>query len=282
MANYNPYAAPQPPPPMPPHGGAPAGPPGATQYWEIGEVYSRAWELFKPNWVTLVFTIFLGSFVGQLPGVVVNFIKQSAQLAPDDPAAISLTGVGTLIGVLIGQFFQVGYIRIWVGAARGGTPQFGEMFQGGSRFLPLLGGSLLVGLAVVAGYIALIVPGIIVGLGLCLTQFYIVDQGLSPIDAIKASWRDTSGQKGKLFLFFLVGGALMIAGYLACCVGVLVAIPVFSLAFTIVYLRISGRGDAMPPAPTYGGGGYGGYGGSPGFTPPTGYGPPPPGGFGGR
>lgn len=293
MANYNPYAAPNAPPPQPPMGVVPGG--TGPQYWEIGEVFSRAWEVFKPNWVTLVFTVLVGGFIGQIPSFAVNMIQQAAQLAPDDPAMIGLSSTGTLLGIVIGQFFQVGYVRIWLTAARGGTPQFGEMFSGASRFLPLLGAMFLTVLAVMVGYVLFIVPGIILGLGLCLTQFYVIDQGLGPVEAMKASWRDTNGQKGKLFLFFLVGMLVMFGGYLACCVGILVAMPIFSVAFTIVYMRISGRGAAGPPTmPTYGAPPPAGFGAPPGFGPPPpggfgggpppgggGYGPPPGGGYGG-
>jgi hypothetical protein len=93
----------------------------------------------------------------------------------------------------------------------------------------------------------------------------------------------------------LVEMLLVLAGMLACCVGLFVVLPVIVLAQTIVYARLSGT--APPPYEQgFGGQGYGGYGppggapppgagGPPGYGPPggapPGYGPPPGGGFGG-
>ena len=60
------------------------------------------------------------------------------------------------------------------------------MFSGAGRFLPLLGVLFLTLLAVMLGYALLIVPGIILALGLSFAQFYVVDQKMGPIDALKA------------------------------------------------------------------------------------------------
>jgi hypothetical protein len=93
---------------------------------------------------------------------------------------------------------------------------------------------------------------------------------------MKASWAATSGQKGKLFLFGLVGVLLIIGGYLACCVGLFVAFPVMMVSMATIYLRLSGQwgGGGMAYGPP------GGYGAPGGYAPPGGYGAPPAGGFG--
>src|SRR5262249_36576075 len=120
------------------------------------------------------------------------------------------------------------------------------------------------------------VPGVILGLGLSLSSYYCIDQKMGPIDAMKASWAATNGQKGKIFLFGLVAFLLIIAGYLACLCGAFVAIPVVMVAFATIYLRLSGT-MGSGQAPPYGAGGYP----APGFGPPgPGYGAPP-GGYGG-
>jgi len=276
--NYNPYAAPQAAPPPPPGGGAYAGSP---QPWDIGEVVSAAFEAFKPNWVVLVLANFTAlviaqvvQFVPRLPGVV-GIIKIGS--LPDTMLGL----VGAVMGLVVQSFFQVGLIRISLGVARGRTPTFGELFGGGDRFVPVLVALFLLCIGVFLGLVLLVVPGVILALGLSLANYFIVDQEMGPIDALQESWRATDGQKAKLFALGFVAAFIILGAAAFCCLPVLAAIPLVQLAFTVVYLRITGRGGASP-APA-GGGGYGpppGAGGGPGYGPPPGggYGPPPGGG----
>jgi uncharacterized membrane protein len=189
--------------------------------------------------------------------------------------------------MLIESFLFVGLNRTFIAAARGETPQFATLFSGGSRFLVFFGTLLLMYIAILIGFVFLVVPGVILALGLGPALFFVSDTDLGVIDSLKASWDAMKGHKGNYFLFGLVGACLMIAGILACCVGELVAFPVFLVAQAIIYTRISGRMGAAVAAPVgYGGPppGYGGpppgYGGPPGGAPPAGggYGGPPPGG----
>ena len=58
----------------------------------------------------------------------------------------------------------------------------------------------------------------------------------------------TKGHKVSIFLFNLIGIAVVIAGELACVVGVLlVSVPMFLIGNAYIYLRIKGEN---PPVPT--------------------------------
>jgi hypothetical protein len=225
--------------------------------------------MFKPAWATLVFSFLLGSFIAAIPGQIPQVLLQTGAMDAGDTAYSIIALVCMLLNLLLNAFFQVGLIRIGLAAARGQAPQFGDLFSGGSRLFPLLGALILTGIGVFFGFVLLIVPGVILGLGLSLTNYYVVDQKMGPIDAMKASWAATTGSKGKIFLFGLVTMLLMIGGYLACCVGICVALPVAMLGFATIYLRLSG-----------GMGGPSVYGPPGGYAPPAGYGAPPAGGFG--
>jgi hypothetical protein len=279
---------------------------GGSQPWDIGEVLSSAFAAFKPNWVVLVFAPLVMGILAYvpmiacvLPGAIGVFRRNSA---PD----LALKGVGYILLLIVISFIMPGIMRIMLGVARGRQPAFGEMFGGGDRFIPMLGASVLVGFATLVGLGLFIVPGVIISIGLSLTSYFVVDQGLGPVAAIQASWAATSGHKMKLFLFGLVCSLIAVGAEILCCLPLLAAIPVIWLAHAIVFLRITGRGAAPPNAyggppgygspgggPGYGspggGPGYGPQGGGPGYGPPGGgYGPPaggggygPPGGQGG-
>jgi hypothetical protein len=292
--NYNPYAAPQaPPPPMAAAPGA-----GTPQPWEIGEVLGQAWEIFKVQWAPLVGSYFVAMMLSMIPTFAHMGIKVAdgsfGHEQPLDPDVLAANyGVG-LINQFIFTFFEAGLIRMYLAAARGETPGFGDLFGGASRYLPLLAARFLVGLICFTGSMCLIVPGVIAYCGLWMASYYVIDAGLGPIDAIKASWEATTGQKGNIFLFLLLGGLIAASGVCACYLGIFVTVPLFFLAMAIVFLRISGRGTpALPAHPAAPPGGYGGpppgggYGGPPpqggGYGGPQGgggYGPPPGGGGG--
>jgi hypothetical protein len=289
--NYNPYAAPQaaPPPQQGPqnYGGGP-------QPWDVGEVFSLAFEGFKRCWAILFGTYFLTAIVAGLPGQIPNVLVAVRIIDANSGVYWGMYSVFMLVGICLQALFQGGLIKIWLTVARGGTPQFGDLFSNMGKFLPLVATLFLMLFAILLGYVCFIVPGVIIGLGLMYSQFFVVDADMGPIDAMKASWKTTMGHKGKLFVLSLLGVVVAMVGLVACCIGVYATISIFWVALAIVFVRLTGRGttsSGYDPGGYGGGGGYappgggyppaGGYGGPPPQAGPGGYGGPPQGGGGG-
>ncbi len=304
---YNPYAPPQAPmPPMMPQGGP--GPNVGPSGWTVGEAISAGWEAVKSQFVTLVFTF----LVSGIPNVVISQIsgaitKQYADPGNplqmfSEPGYWIVTAGFTIPTSIVAAFFQGGLIKIWLSAARGQTASFGDLFGGGRSFLSILAITLLQQLVFVFSLPFLLVPALVFSTGMALAPFYVVDEGIGAIDALKKSWGATTGQKGSIFLFQLASAGVLILGFVACCIGVVAAFPVVMVGMAFIYVRLSGNvgepsGFGGPPMGGYGGPPYGappagGFGGPPnagGFGPgPGGFGPPqppqgygPPGGYGG-
>jgi uncharacterized membrane protein len=266
--NYNPYAPPQAAVQMPLAAQAGTGQP---QPWEIGEVLSAAFEAFKNNWVVLVFAPIITGVLIMPAFIPMIVLIATGAIDVNSPEYYGVYSLTMLITVVLEAFFYVGLFRLALGAARGERVEFGGLFSGASRFLPMLGAIFLVLIPVYFGFLLLIVPGVILALGLYMTTMFVVDQNMGPIDAMKASWAATDGHKMHLFLFGLVAMGIAIASEIACFLPIFVAIPVLLVAHAIVYLRMTGRGGP-PPA-------FAMQGGYPGQYPAPGYGPPP-GGFG--
>lgn len=261
--SYNPYAAPT---AQEPSLGPPQFTPGQPQPWDVGEVLGIGWETVKRQWPVLVFAPFVSGMISGVPNYLPGVLVAADVLELNSATYWTFYGISTSIGLVLSMFFQAGQIRIFVAAARGQTPELGQIFTGASRFLPLLGTMLLAGLGAGLGFAMLIVPGVILSLGFSLAQFYCVDADMGPIDALKASWEATRGHKGALFVFGLVSMVVMLLGLAACCLGLYVALPVVMVAMATIYLRVSGRFG--PPA------GQGnwppGYGGQDNWPPPQG------------
>jgi uncharacterized membrane protein len=225
---------------------------GAPLPWEVGEVLKIAWEIVKrqPILVVVVFGVYL---VQNLPSVAINIV-QTLRLVEPDSIAFSLVAVGAILaGAILGLFLQIGQLRMFVAAARGQPLDFAVLLSGMDRFLPFIGMSILVGLAVMVGALALCVGAVIVALGFMLSQYYLIDARQGVIESMQTSWRVTKGTRMNLFLFLLAGLGLMMAGICAFCVGMFVAMAIFMAGFAVIYLRSAGEAIVAGVAPPAGG-----------------------------
>ncbi len=277
----NPYAAPQPPDPY--RTSTPVR--GEPQPWDPSDALRVAWELFKGNWGPLVGAVVIMTFLGALPGQVPNVLAQTGAIDAQQMIFVSIPF--SIVGWLVQEFFAAGLTRTVLDAGRTGTVQFSQLFSAGGngRFLSFLALAFLKSFAIALGFVLFIVPGAILALGLSLSSYYVIDQGLGPIEAMKASWEATTGHKGQILVYFLLGILVALGGMIACCVGILPAAAIIELGYMVIYTRLSGTAagptafGASPTGPWGPPPGPGGFGGPPPGG-PGGFGGPPPGGGG--
>lgn len=240
MSNYNPYA--------PPQANIEAfsfeqHADGAPVPWSVGEVISLSWKLVKRHWPALVFGPVIVQILSAIPGQLGALLEATGLV--NETVALLINGVLTLVGLIVGFWLQGGTIKMFLNAARGGTPQLGEIFSGGAFTGRLIVAGLLMGLAWLGGALLLLVGAIVVALGVMLTPYYVVDAGMRPTEALRQSWRAMNGHKWEMFMLGLAEIGLMLLGLLACIVGVVVVAAMVQLAMAIVFTRVSGR---MAPA----------------------------------
>jgi uncharacterized membrane protein len=106
-------------------------------------------------------------------------------------------------------------------------------------FWRFLGAHILTVIAIALGFIALIVPGVILAMGLMFVPYLVIDRGLGPIEAMKESWRVTKGHKWQLFLLFLALIGINLLGVAALVVGLLVSVPITMLAAAHAYRTLT-------------------------------------------
>jgi hypothetical protein len=275
--------------------------------WEIGEVLSGAWNVFQRHWAPLCVGILVVGMAIGVPILVVYLVGIFALVAATSggggvdigaPEVALLAAIAVPLAAvlfLVPPIFLGRLIRMAITALRGGTPEVGDLFRGETRYGPMLGLLFLQSMCVYLGYVLLIVPGVILGLGLHFSAHLVVDRRLGAIEAMKASWRLTTGRKGQIFVLGLVLGLVAaVCGFIPF-VGHFIGYSLMLLALSIVYLRLMGEAapalpPPVPPARAYasawqpppvaspygpqGGGNYGPYGGGQG--PGPGYGPPGP------
>jgi uncharacterized membrane protein len=93
-------------------------------------------------------------------------------------------------------------------------------------FSPLLGVMLIIVAVIVA---------IIVVCKLAFTPFLLLDQKLNAFEAIKASWKMTDGHAGTVFLIYLLGIPIAIAGVLCFIIGIIPAAMWIYMAIASLY-----------------------------------------------
>lgn len=162
----------------------------------------------------------------------------------------AIWGPSVILGVvffLLKAFIDIGMIRISLNFVDGILSKYEILFSGISLFLKYLAAIIIYMVLVAVGLILLVVPGIIVGIRLMFFGALIVDKGMNPVEALKKSFEMTKGKTWDLFLFTLSILGINILGLICIGVGLLVTLPMTSIATMDVYRKIqkSSEGSAI-------------------------------------
>ena len=154
--------------------------------------------------------------------------------------------IGTVINLALGTLLSMGATAFYLAAHDNPDTADLSLLWHPRPFWKYLGASILLALAVAIGFVLLIVPGIILGLMFMFTTFVVIERELGPIDAMSESHRLTRGHKWRLFGFVLLLLLINVLGVLALVVGLLVSIPVSTLAFVHAYRVLGGKPGPRP------------------------------------
>jgi hypothetical protein len=156
---------------------------------------------------------------------------------------------------VLGAWLSAGAIRIWLTVARGTKPRLRQLFVAPGRLPAIVAVYVLYALAVSAGVVALGVGFFVAFTGFVFAPHFVVDAGMGPVEAMKASWRLTRGKRLWLLLLALPGTAFGWGGILVSFPGssIVLAVdvaPVLGVAAAIAFLRSSGRGALRAALPS--------------------------------
>ncbi len=209
---------------------------GELREFDIGECLSDSWTL---TWASFPTWLAIG-FVGSL------LLLASALLIVPLLVVVPVLVWGTTLF----------YLNVVDGRER-----FGDLFRGfstfGSALLSMIGwyvATVLIGLigqsvqmaGSLIGSAELIGLGVIVNLvwtvavvsRLYFGPFFIVDQGMGPIEALEASWEGTKRQKLRTAGLFVVSSLVGMLGLFALLVGVVVSMNMFFLMWASAYRQM--------------------------------------------
>ncbi len=217
---------------------------GAAMEFTVGSAVRFGWETFKKRpWFFVGASVVI--FVAyMIIGGISSGIDAAVGATPEDPSLI-----GGVVNFALSTFIGMGVIAFYLAAHDNpDTVELSALWHP-QPFWKFLGASILVGLAIGIGFVLLIVPGIIATLFFMFTTFIVIDRGLGPIEAMKESMRIGKGHRWTLLGLIVLLCSSSSRGALALFVGLLVAMPVTTLAFAHAYRVLSSRADAAPIPP---------------------------------
>jgi len=197
----------------------------------VGSCYGNGWrQLWK---------YFLELFLIGIIGFVIGIPSGMGGWSGGAAGATILGILGFIYGILILGPTDYGVSFAHLKAARGDKLEIKDMFEAFRNYWNAVLANLLVIVIVGVGLVLLIVPGIIFACKLVFTPYLVVDRKMEVIEAVRESWRMTSGYAWKVFLIGLLAILISIAGLICFGVGIIVSIMWIRLALASLYHAVS-------------------------------------------
>lgn len=248
---YGGYGTPPgtPPPPAPPAYGVPGGPQGGPPAYDVMAAVSYGWRAFKANVGTF---LLLGILAMLVPGLISGIGQVASQggsaLAEGSDGAMLALGVGGgILGILlnivsqvVALFFTAASIRAAFDVTEGRRAELGAAFSRWSMGQVIVL-ALLVAIGTMVGLLLCVLPGIVFIFFTWFGTYFVVGNGQSGFEAIGSSFRFTADNLGNLLLLFLMAILIALLGLLACFVGLLVAMPVLTVAAAYTFRVLQGQ-----------------------------------------
>jgi len=207
----------------------------ATKYFNFTDVLGYGWRVMKANLGFFVGLGFIFLIITYLPTIARLAVRAlNLPKAPDITLAILLQILGWVISIVI----AIGLIKIALSFCDEQKPRIGTLFDAWGYFWRYVATGILYGLIMLAGFILLIIPGIIWAVKFSLCYYFVIDKGLGPIQALKASSRTTMGVKWDLFGFGILCCLINLLGLLCLIVSIFAAYPTVMVASALVYRQL--------------------------------------------
>lgn len=210
------------------------------------EAIKFGWDTTKKNikfFVILLILVWIINLIPRFLSSPVSFVMPKGIIDDSYFMRMLFAVIFILIIAMITWFLKnlvdIGLIKIALKFHGNQKPVFGDLFSGTKVFWQYIAGSILYGLIVIAGFLLLIIPGIIWSIKFQYYSYLIIDKGLGPVEALKQSSKITQGIKWDLFVFNLALIGVIVLGFLALFIGLFWAVPTNMLATAYVYKKLS-------------------------------------------
>jgi hypothetical protein len=214
---------------------------GQPRYdFTIGGLLREAWAKTKG----VKGAIWAGSAIMYV--VMIVIIAGGALVLPQsggdgwNPLAMFSDVLFQLLSNAVMVVFSAGIINIGIRRLAGDPVGWKMVFDG----IPVAGKLIVAGilqtLLIMIGFLLLILPGIYLSIGYCMTIPLIVDRKMSPWQAMEASRKAVHGEWWKIFGLFLILGLIVFLASLPLGLGLIWVWPMFVVCGALVYRTLFG------------------------------------------
>jgi hypothetical protein len=167
------------------------------------ELLTASWNMFKENW-----KLFLGIFL--VPGLMTAVVDYLNTDTYGQPMEINpLFAENAIIFILLAIVFIAILLLMNIAMYKAVVSPQGTTIQSAyqfalSNFVPYLVVSIIMGVVVFLGFIALVIPGIIFAVWFSFSYFTLLSEGKKGIEALKASREYVRGHWWPVFGRFVV------------------------------------------------------------------------------
>lgn len=201
----------------------------ASQKFTVDQSMQVAWDYFGRTFWPFFGMVALAGFICFLPDMAnmgVNWSRGNGSLYG------LLLGIG---GAILKGLMNLGLINIQLRILKDQEFSSNDLWGAAKSFWSYVAATILVSILCTVGTCFLIVPGIILGLVFMFYPYLIVDKGLGPIQAMRASIAITQGSLWELFFLIVLTIIIKGLGYLCFVVGAAPAHMFGELAITQAY-----------------------------------------------
>lgn len=195
--------------------------------FSLSSLLETSWVRFKENPILWISITILSMIVGSL--------GSGLDIDPETFNTV-LNPIG-LVSSLLSLYISASITLMYIQYTRGESISLNHLLAIDFKtFIHYVLATIFSAMLMIIGFVCFILPGFYIMARLIFVQYLVVDQKLNFDQAIKKSWEMSDGYVLQFIGFYFTIFFVIIVGVFAFLIGLLVAIPIISLATAQLYL----------------------------------------------